>query len=114
LLKAAARSLVNNFIIPPATVSTAWPNTLRTFSRTSTIQPWAKQSLFPRSQKLADEAGSYRATNVVMLGAMSRLTAIEPEIFAKAIDLVFPEKLRAVNHKAFQSGSDIIKYKCEF
>lgn len=66
------------------------------------------------AQKLADEAGSYRATNLVMLGAMARLTTIDPAIFAQAIDTVFPEKLRAVNHKAFQSGSDIIKYKCEF
>jgi len=115
LLKAGGAMLVNNLQIPPATVSTGVAKYPQDIVSELDQKALGQSKVFSfDAQKLADEAGSYRATNVVMLGAMSRLTSIDPDIFSKAIDLVFPEKLRAVNHKAFQSGSDIIKYTCEF
>ena len=115
LLKAGGSLLVNQMQVLPASVAigaAAYPQDI--------VEALDGKSLANThvyafdAQKLADEAGSYKATNIVMLGAMARLTAIESEIFDQAIDRVFPEKFRAINHKAFQSGSDIIKYKCEF
>lgn len=115
LLKAGGSLLVNQMQVLPASVSigaAAYPQDI--------VEALDDKSLANThvyafdAQKLADEAGSYKATNIVMLGAMARLTAIDPAIFDQAIDRVFPEKFRAINHKAFQSGSDIIKFKCEF
>ncbi len=115
LLKAGGAMLVNHLQIPPASVSTGVAKYPQDIVSELDQKALGQSKVFAfDAQKLADEAGSYRATNVVMLGAMARLTTIAPDIFARAIDQVFPEKLRAVNHKAFQSGSDIIKYNCEF
>lgn len=58
--------------------------------------------------RLAETAGSNRAVNLVLIGAMASLTAIDPAIFREAIDEVFPEKLRAINQRAFAAGSAII------
>jgi indolepyruvate ferredoxin oxidoreductase beta subunit len=59
--------------------------------------------------KMAEDAGSNRAVNLVLVGAMSRLTTIDPAVFTAAIDAVFPEKLRATNQRAFAAGSAIIE-----
>lgn len=59
--------------------------------------------------ELARAAGSSRAVNLVMVGALSRFLELPAESFDQAIDAVFPEKLRALNHAAFRAGSDIIK-----
>ncbi len=57
---------------------------------------------------LAKRAGSPRAVNLVMIGALSRCLDVPASLFAEVIDQVFAEKLRAVNHAAFQAGSAII------
>lgn len=115
LLKAGGSMLVNQMQVLPASVAigqAAYPQDI--------VEALDSKSLSNShvyafdAQKLADEAGSYKSTNIVMMGAMARLTTLDPQVFAQAIDRVFPEKFRAINHKAFQSGSDIIKYKCEF
>ena len=59
--------------------------------------------------ELARAAGSSRAVNLVMVGALSRFLELPAESFDQAIDAVFPEKFRALNHAAFRAGSDIIK-----
>jgi len=58
---------------------------------------------------LARQAGSERAVNLTMLGAMSVHSVLPAEAFTHAIDVVFTEKLRAINHRAFASGASIIK-----
>lgn len=58
---------------------------------------------------LAREAGSVRAVNTVMIGAMAGRCILPPSAFRESIDTVFPEKLRAVNHKAFALGVSVIK-----
>jgi indolepyruvate ferredoxin oxidoreductase, beta subunit len=58
---------------------------------------------------LAAAAGHVRAVNMVMMGAMSGFTKLPADAFNRAIDDVFPEKLRALNHAAFKAGSDIMK-----
>ena len=58
---------------------------------------------------LALQAGSVRAVNTVMIGAMAGRCILPPSAFRAAIDAVFAEKLRTVNHKAFELGVSIIK-----
>jgi indolepyruvate ferredoxin oxidoreductase, beta subunit len=57
---------------------------------------------------LARSAGSARAVNMIMIGALSRFLGLPEEIFGEAIDEVFAEKLRPMNHAAFKAGSAII------
>lgn len=58
---------------------------------------------------LAEQAGSARAVNIVMIGAMCAGLGLPEGIFTEAIDHVFPEKLRGINQKAFSLGSAIIR-----
>jgi indolepyruvate ferredoxin oxidoreductase, beta subunit len=58
---------------------------------------------------LARAAGSARAVNMVMIGALSRLLEWPAQVYNEAIDEVFSEKLRPMNHTAFQAGSAIME-----
>jgi indolepyruvate ferredoxin oxidoreductase beta subunit len=66
------------------------------------------------AQKLAEEAGSVRAVNFVMTGALSKLTELEPDIFKSAISELFARKnpkFVEINQRAFELGSAIINTK---
>ena len=54
--------------------------------------------------KLAEEAGSPKAVNVVLIGVLSRMMDIPEEAWMKAIDEVVPDKFLELNKKAFALG----------
>ena len=54
--------------------------------------------------ELAKKAGSVRATNTVLLGTLSKHLSISPAIWKKVLTKSFPEKLLALNLKAFDLG----------
>ena len=53
---------------------------------------------------LAEEAGSVKAVNIVLMGRMSRYFEIPREKWQQAIEALVPEKLRQVNLRAFDLG----------
>ena len=53
---------------------------------------------------LAVEAGSPKATNVVLIGAMAKNTDIPKEIWLDAVKSCVPEKFLEMNIKAFELG----------
>lgn len=57
---------------------------------------------------LAAAAGSSRAVNMVMIGAMAACLDVPVDLFRQAIDQVFAEKYRLTNQKAFEAGSAIM------
>ena len=54
--------------------------------------------------KLATEAGSAKAVNVVLIGVLSRLMDIPEDAWLTAIDETVPPKFLELNKKAFQLG----------
>lgn len=54
--------------------------------------------------KIAQECGTIKAVNIVLLGVMARLTGIDRQIFIDAIHEVVPSKVREINLKAFNEG----------
>ncbi len=54
--------------------------------------------------KLAEEAGSAKATNVVLMGAVSNVLDFPEEMWQKAIDEGVPSKFLELNRKAFALG----------
>ena len=54
--------------------------------------------------KLAEEAGSAKAVNVVLIGVLSRKMDIPEGAWLAAIDAVVPERFREMNKKAFALG----------
>ena len=53
---------------------------------------------------LAEEAGSQKAVNVVLIGAMAKKLNSDPDIWIKAIQETVPPKFLEMNLKAFQLG----------
>lgn len=54
--------------------------------------------------KLAEEAGSAKAVNIVLMGRLSRYFDISEEKWQKAIEECVPAKFVAMNQKAFSLG----------
>jgi len=54
--------------------------------------------------ELAQKAGNIKAANVVLLGTVSKLIAINSSIWENVIKKSFPEKLVNLNLEAFQNG----------
>ena len=57
--------------------------------------------------KLATEAGSAKAVNVVLIGVLSRGMDIPEEAWLKAIEETVPPKFLALNKKAFALGRGV-------
>lgn len=54
---------------------------------------------------IAEEAGSAKAVNIVLMGRLSDYFKDIPyEVWDKAIDEIVPEKYRELNHRAFDLG----------
>ncbi len=59
---------------------------------------------FIPAQAWASEAGSVKATNIVMMGALCKLLGFERSVMEEAIAACVPEKFRALNLCAFALG----------
>ena len=53
---------------------------------------------------LAEEAGSAKAVNLVLMGRLSKYFGLDEDAWMKAIEAVVPEKLLEINKKAFYAG----------
>ncbi len=53
---------------------------------------------------LAKQAGSVRAVNVVLIGALAKDMDIEKEVWLSALEKCVPEKFLELNQKAFELG----------
>lgn len=57
---------------------------------------------------LAEQAGSVKAVNVVLIGAMAKSLQQDPEVWLKAIEETVPAKFLEMNREAFQLGFDAV------
>ena len=53
---------------------------------------------------LAEECGSSKASNVVLIGMFAKHSDIPKEVFLKAVEECVPEKFRKLNLEAFEKG----------
>ena len=56
--------------------------------------------------ELAEEAGSSKAVNIVLLGRASRFFEFTEETWYKALDATVPQKFLELNRKAFKLGRE--------
>ncbi len=59
---------------------------------------------FIPAQEWALEAGSAKATNIVMIGALCKLLGLEREVMENSISACVPEKFKTLNLRAFALG----------
>ena len=58
------------------------------------------------AQQWAVEAGSEKATNIVMIGALTRLIGLDKTVMREAVAACVPERFAALNLTAFELGYD--------
>ena len=56
---------------------------------------------------VAEECGSSKASNVVLIGMFAKHSDIPKEVFLKAVEESVPEKFRALNIEAFNKGYEL-------
>ena len=108
-LKIGGRLIVNNQRINPMPVITGaaqYPeNIIEKLSEK--VDTTAVDAL-----ALANEAGSFKATNVVLIGVMAKSTNIPYEVWIDTIKTTVPAKFLDINIKAFELGYNYAREKC--
>ena len=101
-LKKGGTIIVNTQQIDPMPVITGamqYPEHL-----TEAIQEKGLNVLAFNALRLAQEAGSPKAVNVVMIGAMAKYLELDKEIWLESIKATVPPKFFELNLKAFELG----------
>ncbi|MEH2934517.1 indolepyruvate oxidoreductase subunit beta [Acutalibacter sp. JLR.KK004] len=101
-LKSGGTAVVNTQKIDPMPVVTgqaAYPQGLLAAMEEKGAKVLAVDAL-----KLSEEAGSQKAVNVVLIGAMARHLDPDEALWLEAVRACVPEKFYALNEKAFRLG----------
>ena len=109
LLRPGGVAIVNEQRIPPVSVSSmgaVYPDLAAV--RAVLAQVTSRVFIVP-AQKTAEEAGSARAANVVLLGALSAFLDVDEGLWLAAIEGRVPARFVDANRKAFLKGRDLIR-----
>lgn len=68
-----------------------------------------KNTYFLNAVGLAEQVGTSKATNIVMLGAVCALCNLDKETFVKSVESSVPQKFLALNKEAFEAGYNFVK-----
>jgi indolepyruvate ferredoxin oxidoreductase beta subunit len=101
-LKKGGTVVVNTQQIDPMSVVTGaaqYPQGL-----VESIKAQGANVLALNALSLAEQAGSVKAVNVVLIGAMAKHLELSKEIWLKAIEETVPPKFLELNKKAFELG----------
>ena len=109
-LKKAGKIIVNSHSIPPASKPPGSPE-YDPAALLAFLEAHVPGILCLDFTQLAEEAGTYRAANVAMLGAAAGtdMLPFSKEIILAVLDTEIPEKHRAVNRAAFEGAIGRIK-----
>lgn len=106
LAKAEAKILVNDMDRIPVSVSSGQHPPAGNVSERLATYPGL---ILLDANPLAEQAGSLRSANVVMVGALSKLVPFEMEHWVAAIRGRVPAKWLEINLRAFELGRDAMK-----
>ncbi|MDR2849241.1 MAG: indolepyruvate oxidoreductase subunit beta [Verrucomicrobiota bacterium] len=107
LLAPGAKVLINDMNLTPVTVSSGQqPAVADLDARLAAEYP---DAVVIDATALAKELGNLRAVNMVVAGALSKLTPFSPEQWEQAMRERIPAKLIDLNIKAFGIGRDAVR-----
>jgi indolepyruvate ferredoxin oxidoreductase, beta subunit len=106
LAKPGARILVNNMERIPVTVSSGLQPPARDVEQRLAAHPGL---MLLEANPLAEQAGSIRTANLVVVGALSTLVPFEEDHWQSAMRERIPAKLLEVNRRAFALGRDAVR-----
>lgn len=104
LLRKGGTVIVNEQRIPPLAVSSggmAYPSLEEI--RRALVEAAGEYHIVPALAK-AEELATDRATNLVLVGAVSKFLDVPREHWLKVIEVRVPEKYLALNRRAFEAG----------
>lgn len=109
-LKKNGKIIVNSHAIPPASKPPGSPE-YNPEALLSFLEAHVPGMLCLDFTRLAEEAGTYRAANVAMLGAAAGMDILpfSKEVILSVLETEIPEKHRAVNRAAFENSIEKIK-----
>ena len=107
MLRKGGIVLVGEFKIPPLTVSSGADHYPEDAEIRQVFAQITDNFNFVPTLKLAEEAGTSRAHNVVLLGALSaKITDVQETVWLDVIGSHVPPKYLDLNRKAFQLGRE--------
>lgn len=104
-LKPGGHIIISNQVIEPVPVILglqAYPENIE-----GVIGNSIDKLVMVNALELAEEAGNSKASNVVLMGVLSKYMDIPQDIWLKALEERVPQKLIAVNQKAFKAGTAV-------
>ncbi|MBN1146740.1 MAG: indolepyruvate oxidoreductase subunit beta [Anaerolineales bacterium] len=105
LLRKDGLALIGEFKIPPLTVSSGQERYPDDEQIEQALRQVTRDFLFVPTLSLAAQAGTARAHNVVMLGALSaRIEEAPLETWLQALEELVPQKYVELNRRAFELG----------
>jgi indolepyruvate ferredoxin oxidoreductase beta subunit len=108
MLRPGATVLVGEFKIPPLSVSSGDDHYPDDDELKHAMVQVTQDYHFVPSLTLAKEAGSPRAHNVVLLGALSAfIDDVPPEIWLQVVEERVPAKYVELNQQAFEAGRQV-------
>lgn len=103
-LKLGGTAIINDHRITPISVSSGgdeYPDDERV---ERVLREVTEDLHFVPGVALAEELGNARASNVVLLGALSTFLDVSPDIWLEVIIDLVPERYRELNRQAFNRG----------
>jgi indolepyruvate ferredoxin oxidoreductase beta subunit len=108
-LKVGGMALLNEYEIVPVTVSSGsgkYPPDEKIYAAFEALRATVQR--IP-AIRIAENLGSAKVANVVMLGALSRILNHPPKTWMDVIERRVPAKFVELNRKAFQAGRDAVQ-----
>ena len=97
-------AVVNEMRIVPITVSAGSAAYPAPDHLKRVVETLGARLLTVPGERLANEAGTVKAANVVLLGAVSRLLRVEEKVWMRCIEQRVPPKYLELNRAAFAKG----------
>ncbi|PKO11391.1 MAG: hypothetical protein CVU40_01225 [Chloroflexi bacterium HGW-Chloroflexi-2] len=101
--------LINDYAIVPVTVSSGLSVYPDDENIQESLQKFTSNTYWVKGQDIAEEIGYPKASNVVLLGALTALLAIDPKEVLKVIAARISQKYISFNEQAFDSGYKTIQ-----
>jgi indolepyruvate ferredoxin oxidoreductase beta subunit len=103
--------VINDYAIVPVTVSSGMSEYPEDDHIQETMEKFTSNVYWVKGQDLAEEIGYPKASNVVLVGALTMLLEIDPEAVLNVIASKIPQKYYSFNKKAFYAGLNNLKTK---
>ena len=107
-LKADSTVIVNDYSIPPVAVTTGKAEYPSREQIDQVLKSASRRYYSVNVTEKATQLGNVKVVNIMLLGALSGLLQLAPEIWEQTIEKYVPAKLIDVNRTAFRAGRELI------